>query len=140
VEKGTAHLVDIAPTFYDIAGAQYPASYKGVKTNALPGVSLSSLLYNNKPLDSTRSLFWERAGNRVVRKGKWKLVSIYPSYQWELYNLENDRGETQNLASQNALIVDRLSAEYFKWARQNDVVDYDNIKPKQPLLPVTRRE
>lgn len=135
LDKGTAHLVDIAPTFYDIAGAKYPDTYKGVKTNALPGLSLTSLLFNDQAIDSTRSLFWERAGNRVVRKGKWKLVSIYPSYQWELYDIENDRGETQNVAGKNAILVDRLSAEYFAWAKQNDVVDYDNIKPQQGLLP-----
>ncbi len=138
--KGTAHLIDLAPTFYELAGATYPENYNGVKVNALPGKSLTNLLFNGQELNreqpnATRPIFWERAGNRAVRKGKWKLVSIYPSYQWELYDIEADRGETQNVANRNALVVDELSKLYFEWAKQYGVVDYDKIKPQTPLLP-----
>ena len=85
-------------------------------------------------------IFWERAGNRAVRKGKWKLVSIFPSYRWELYDMEKDRGETQNVAAQNPLIVDELSADYFEWAKQNGVVDYDKIKQAAPASIINRRQ
>jgi hypothetical protein len=57
------------------------------------------------------------------------LVSTYPVYQWELYNLDKDAGETKNVAEQFPLIVDELAEEYFKWADKSDVVDYDKIKP-----------
>ncbi|GAB3911958.1 arylsulfatase [Larkinella knui] len=139
LEQGTAHLIDIAPTLYDLAQTKYPAKYNGTATNPLPGVSLTHLLFNGQPLDAQRPLFWEWAGNRAVRKGKWKLVSIYPSYQWELYDLENDRGETQNVAARNPNVVDALSNLYFNWARRTDVVDYDTIKPQQPLLPTPKK-
>jgi arylsulfatase len=56
-----------------------------------------------------------------------------------LYDVENDRGETKNLVAQNAGLVNELSALYFDWAKQNDVVDYDKIKPQQPLLPTKKR-
>jgi arylsulfatase A-like enzyme len=140
IAKGTAHLIDLAPTFYELAGATYPANFNGVQTNALPGKSLSGVLFDGKELQREQPIFWERAGNRAVRKGKWKLVSIYPAYQWELYDIENDRGETKNLAAQNALLVDQLSAAYFEWAKQNGVVDYDKIKPQRPLLPTRRNQ
>ncbi|MGM9509113.1 arylsulfatase [Larkinella sp. GY13] len=141
LEKGTGHLIDIAPTLYDVAQANYPTSYNGTATNPLPGVSLANLLFNEKPLDPQRPrpIFWEWAGNRAVRQGKWKLVSIYPSYQWELYDLEADRGETQNVAARNPNRVDALSVLYFDWAKRNDVVDFDTIKPLQPLLPTPRK-
>jgi len=99
---------------------------------------LTNLLFENKELQREEGIFWERAGNRAVRKGKWKLVSIYPSYQWQLFDIEKDRGETQNVAAKNPLVVDALSNDYFKWAAQNGVVDYDNIKPATPLLPVRK--
>ncbi|MVM29332.1 sulfatase-like hydrolase/transferase [Spirosoma sp. HMF4905] len=137
--RGTGHLIDLAPTFYDLAKASYPASYQGTAINALPGKSLTNLLFNNQELDAQRPLFWEWAGNRAVRRGKWKLVSIYPSYQWELYDLESDAGETQNVAARNSNLVDDLSALYFNWAKQTDVVDYDKIKPKEPLLPTPKK-
>ena len=135
IVKGTAHLIDIAPTFYELAGAKYPATFNGVTSHALVGKSLVPLL-TGKATEVNRGepLFWERAGNRAVRKGDWKLVSTFPSYQWELYDLSTDRGETKDLASQRPEIVNELSADYFKWADRTGVVDYDKIKPAQPMI------
>jgi arylsulfatase len=134
IVKGTAHLIDIAPTFYELAGAKYPATYNGITPHALAGRSLVSIL-NGKATEVDRGepLFWERAGNRAARKGNWKIVSSYPSYKWELYDLSNDRGETTDVAAKFPEIVDQLSAEYFKWADRAGVVDYDKIKPSQPM-------
>lgn len=137
--KGTAHLIDLAPTFYELADTKYPAVYNGIQTNPLPGKSLTGLLFEGKELEREQPIFWERAGNRAVRKGKWKLVSIFPSYQWQLYDLETDRGETQNLATRFPSVVDDLAALYFKWANENGVVDYDKIKPATPLLPTNKK-
>jgi arylsulfatase len=138
IAKGTAHLIDLAPTFYSLAGAKYPSNLNGIQTNALPGNDLTGLLFEGKELQRGKPIFWERAGNRAVRKGKWKLVSIYPSYQWELYNIEIDRGETENVAGKNLLVVDELSADYFEWAKQNNVVDYDKIKQASPASIINR--
>lgn len=137
--KGTSHLIDIAPTVYDVAGATYPKTYNGTAINPLAGKSLTPLLFNGEEINREKPIFWERAGNRAVRQGKWKLVSIYPSYQWELYDLEKDRGETQNIAAQHTSLVNELSALYFEWAKENGVVDYDKIKPQQPLLPLKKK-
>lgn len=144
IVKGTAHLIDIAPTFYELAGAKYPAKYNGVTPHQLPGKSLLPLLFGKETeVDRGEPLFWERAGNRAVRKGNWKIVSTYPASEWELYDLSKDRGETKNLASQHPQIVNELSSEYFKWAERTGVVDYDKIKPTQPMqipqqsLPIT---
>ena len=139
IARGTAHLIDIAPTFYDVANAKYPAVYNGVKTNSLPGRSLTGLLFNGTELNREEPIFWERAGNRAVRKGKWKLVSIYPTYNWELYDIDTDRGETKNVAAANPKLVNELSAAYVEWAKENGVVDFDRVKPKQPLLPSTKK-
>ncbi|HTE32499.1 MAG TPA: arylsulfatase [Chryseolinea sp.] len=133
--KGTAHLIDIAPTFYDLAGIKYPNTYGGVVTNALVGKSLVPLLNGQlSEVDRGAPLFWERAGNRAVRKGNWKIVSTYPAYKWELYDLEKDRGETTDLSGEHPEIVNELSSDYFKWATQTGVVDYERIKPKEPMV------
>ncbi|MDB5118868.1 MAG: sulfatase [Sphingobacteriales bacterium] len=88
------------------------------------------MLFSGQELNRQEPIFWERAGNRAVRKGDWKLVSIYPQYRWELYNLATDRGETKDLAQQNTPIVNELSSAYFEWAKKNGVVNYETIKPK----------
>jgi len=131
--KGTGHLIDIAPTFYELSGATYPASYNGVKSNLLAGKSLvPSLTGNATEVNRGEPLFWERAGNRAVRSNNWKLVTTYPSYKWELYDLSKDRGETLEVSSKYPEVVNQLSIEYFKWAEKTGVVDYDKIKPNQP--------
>ncbi|CAH0123641.1 Arylsulfatase [Pedobacter sp. Bi27] len=133
VKKGTGHIIDIAPTFYDLAGAAYPKSYQGITPNALAGKSLLPVLFgSDNELKRDEPLFWERAGNRAVRAGKWKLVSTWPGYNWELYNLETDRGETTNVARQNHDVVSRLSVAYFDWAKRTGVVDFATLEAKEP--------
>ncbi|MEO7989717.1 MAG: arylsulfatase [Chryseolinea sp.] len=131
--KGTGHLIDIAPTFYELAGAKYPTSYNGITPNALVGKSLLPVLKGTATeVNRGEPIFWERAGNRAVHKGNWKIVSTYPSYKWELYDLNKDRGETKDIANERPEIVNELSTDYFKWAERTGVVDYDKIKPTQP--------
>ncbi|RDC57978.1 arylsulfatase [Pedobacter chinensis] len=133
ISKGTGHIIDLAPTFYELAGASYPKKFNQVTPNQLPGKSLLPVLFGKQDtVQRNEPLFWERAGNRAVRWGKWKLVSHWPSYAWELYNLDEDRGETQNLASRNHELVSQLSVKYFAWARKTGVVDFSTLADKEP--------
>lgn len=146
--KGTAHLIDIAPTFYELAGAKYPETYNGKAIHPLAGKSMLPVLKGEaNEVKRDEPLFWERAGNRAVRKGNWKIVSTYPSYKWELFDLSQDRGETTDQSNAHPEIVNELSSDYAAWAEKNGVVDYDKIKPAQPMLipgqsapPVSSRE
>jgi arylsulfatase len=143
IEKGTAHLIDLAPTFYEVAGATYPEIYNGVKTNPLVGVSLTNLLFSGTALERALPIFWERGGNRAVRKGKWKIVSTYPSKNWELYNIETDRGETTDIAKENPEVVKELEADYEAWAKRDGVENYDKLKPAsqgQQAAPVNNSQ
>ncbi len=134
IAKGTAHLIDLAPTFYDLASAKYPGRFNGTTPHALAGKSLVPLLLGKEnEVARNEPIFWERAGNRAVRYGKWKIVSTYPAYKWELYDLEKDRGETIDLAAQNPQVVNELSVKYFEWAKKTGVEEYDKIKPKGGL-------
>jgi arylsulfatase A-like enzyme len=131
IAKGTAHLIDLAPTFYELTGAKYPEKFNGTTPHPLAGKSLVPLLFGREDVVSRNEpIFWERAGNRAVRQGKWKIVSTYPGYKWELYDLEKDRGETTDISTQHPDIVNELSAKYFEWAKKTGVEDYDKIKPK----------
>ncbi|REH00489.1 arylsulfatase [Flavobacterium aquicola] len=136
IDKGTGHIIDLAPTFYEVAGIEYPKEYNGVKTNPLAGKSLLPVLFdNNSEVNRGEPIFWERAGNRAVRDGKWKIVSIYPKYKWELYDLERDRGETQNIADANPDVVNRLSSAYAIWADKTGVVEFSKISPGNENIP-----
>lgn len=132
ITQGTGHIIDLAPTLYDLAGATYPKTYNGIKANELPGKSLVPVFTGQATeVDRPEGLFWERAGNRAARIGKWKLVSTYPSYTWELFDLEKDPTETTDVARQNHAVVSLLSQAYFKWAKQNGVVDFAEIEDRE---------
>lgn len=141
ISKGTGHLIDLAPTLYELAGAKYPREYHQHKAFSLPGKSLLPVLYGKEnALNRAIPIFWERAGNRAVRLGKWKLLSTWPSYKWELYDLDDDPTEQKDLAAGNHEVVSRLSTLYFAWAKENGVVDYDKLQEREiPMMKKFRQ-
>ncbi|MDQ0966556.1 arylsulfatase A-like enzyme [Flavobacterium sp. W4I14] len=130
IAKGTGHLIDLAPTFYELAGINYPKQLNGITSNALPGKSLLPLLSGSTDtVQRAAPLFWERGGNKAVRWGKWKLVSPAGlTEKYELFDIEKDRAENADVAAQHPEIVAQLKAAYVKWAAENGVVDYELLK------------
>jgi len=116
------HLIDIMATCVDVAGAEYPAEYKGnkiipeYKGNKIIPMEGKSLVpaFDNKPIQR-EAIYWEHEGNRAIRQGKWKLVSRHPG-RWELYDMEADRTELSNLAQKYPEKVEQLEALYESWA------------------------
>ena len=104
IERQPAHLIDIMATVTAATGAKYPSEYKGRAIHPMEGVNLRPAL-DGRPLNRPRPLFWEHEGNRAVRWGNWKIVSVYPE-PWELYDIAADRVERNNVAAQHADIVD----------------------------------
>jgi arylsulfatase A-like enzyme len=121
--KETTHLIDIMATIVDVSNTKYPDNYRGHKIQPMEGKSLIPIL-DNKQIPE-RTLFWEHQGARAVRQGKWKLVA--KKEPWELYNMELDRTETNNLATQHPEIVKNLGEKYQKWAVRAKVLP--NTKP-----------
>ena len=64
---------------------------------------------------SDRKLFWEYQENYAMRDGKWKLVQSNLDKQWELYDIEADRGETNDLAGTYPERVKRMIVEWKTW-------------------------
>jgi arylsulfatase len=119
------HLIDVMATAVDIGGATYPASYKGKPISPLEGRSLVPI-FDGKRRAGHPAIYWEHEGNRAVREGKWKLVSRYPG-DWELYDLEADRTEMNNLAGKHPNRVERMSAMYRQWAGKVGAVPWEQF-------------
>ena len=110
-----SHIIDIMPTLLEIAKADYPDEYYGKQMKPLRGESLTPV-FGNPGFNTDRTLFWEHMQNKAVRSGKWKLVSGKPELLWELYNLDEDPVETNNLVEQFPVKADSLKALYNEWA------------------------
>jgi arylsulfatase len=76
-----------------------------------------------------RPLFWEHEGNSAVRLGNFKLVRKF-NHDWELYDMETDRTELNNLAERNSPLVKQLVKDYDHWAQTVGVMDWNVALPK----------
>lgn len=108
------HVIDIMPTCLEIAGGSYPREYRGRKILPVEGESLVPV-FHGKPHQRDSALFWEIDGHRAVRREEWKLIA-QTNQNWELYNLQTDRAESIDLASQHPDLVAKMSALYREWS------------------------
>jgi arylsulfatase len=122
LEKQPAHLVDLMATAVDIAGAKYPAQFKGNDILPMEGTSLRPA-FSGHSLERKQPIFWEHEGNKAVRDGKWKLVQKWKG-DWELYDIDADRTEQHDLAAAHPEIVSRLDAAWKGWADRAFVDDW----------------
>ena len=118
------HVIDLQPTFLELAGAKYPAQFHDRALTPLPGKSLVPVLQGGSL--GERTLAWEHEGNRAVRVGDWKLVASFRS-AWELYDLSRDRAELNNFAAQQPAKVKELTAAWQTWADQVGVVPWEQL-------------
>jgi arylsulfatase len=116
LERQPGHLIDIMATCVELAAAKYPQQYQGHKIQPLEGVSLRPA-FHGEALARTEPIFWEHEGNRAVRQGKWKIVSKH-NQDWELYDIDADRSEMRDLASENPDRVRDMSQAWAAWAKR----------------------
>lgn len=116
------HLIDLMATCLDLAGAKYPAQFRGQPITPLEGRSLVPA-FANRPLERD-ALYWEHEGNRAVQAGPWKLVAKGPAGRWELYDLEKDRTEMNDLAGAQPERVKELAAKWETWAKRSHVLPW----------------
>lgn len=139
IQHAPAHVIDLMPTFLEASQSTYPTQYKGNAITALEGKSLFA-----KDLDKDRGIGWEHEGNRAYRIGPWKIVSEYPGSwktfypypeqgEWELYNMDNDRTELNNLAKKHPEILAKLVKEYQQWSKRLGVIDWKTLQKKHPV-------
>ncbi|MEK3888297.1 arylsulfatase [Bacillus sp. FSL K6-3431] len=119
-----AQLTDIMATVLDVTGASYPALYNGNNILPLEGQSLVPIF--EEDTDEERPLYWEHEGNSAIRIGKWKLVKKYPD-DWELYDVQNDRTEINNIAQQYSEKVVDMSKQYDEWAERCGVIPREEV-------------
>jgi arylsulfatase len=122
------HVIDIMATCLDVAGIDYPETFRGRTLVPLEGKSLVPI-FHGKDRAGHVALFWEHEGNRAVRQGKWKQVAREGA-EWELYDLKADRTELHDLARKHPEKVQELSRLYEQWAKKFGAIPWAELKSK----------
>jgi arylsulfatase A-like enzyme len=68
-----------------------------------------------------------------VRIGDWKLVRKFPG-AWELYDLQADRTELNDLAATHPELVEDMAAQYEAWAQRC------GVKPREQIVALMRSQ
>lgn len=120
-DSSVVAAVDFLPTFCALSGARVPADYK------TDGENMLDVLLGAER-DRTRPLFWEwrfrvagyhihRPPMLAMRKGPWKLLMNPDRSRVELYNLNEDPMEVDNVADQHPDIVESMAEELLAWQK-----------------------
>jgi arylsulfatase len=122
LDRQVGHITDIMPTCLELAGANYPPP-GSPDLPALVGRSLVPA-FDGKEVERD-CVFWEHEGNRALREGKWKLVAKGLTGGWELYDMEKDRSEIDNLGPDNPERVREMARKWREIANMTDVYPLD---------------
>lgn len=101
------HLIDIMATCIELSGAEYPTRFADHDILPMEGRSLRDGFTADRT--SERTLLFEHYGRAAIRKGPWKLVRAGDTRPWELYSIEEDRTELDDLGTKNPETVRELS-------------------------------
>ncbi|MGH1489268.1 MAG: arylsulfatase [Acidimicrobiales bacterium] len=103
------HVTDIAPTILEVLDAELPATVKGIEQQPIEGTSLA---YTFAPAAADaaevptqkQTQYFEMFGNRAIWANGWKAVTYHKAGRpleddvWELYHLDEDFSEANDLA------------------------------------------
>lgn len=105
-----AHVIDLLPTFLNLAGIK-----QDTPIVSSPGKSLLPVFKEDQK-DFHQNLWWSHEGHNAIQKDGWKAVSSFKE-PWELYHLSQDRSETTDLAKEHP---GKLKSLVALWKKQAD--------------------
>jgi hypothetical protein len=115
--------MDINASLYPITHLSSPAAME------LDGEPLAATLLGKSQTSRSQPIFWrrppDRPGNQrednpdlAVRDGRWKLLVNFDGSKPQLFDLNQDIREQQNLATAHPKITSRLQTAVFQWNEQ----------------------
>jgi arylsulfatase len=127
-----AHACDLTPTLLDVIGIVPPATIDGVPQMALEGSSFAASLHDASAPSKSKPQYFEMFGHRGIWHAGWKAVAWHPpgtpyeNDRWELYHLDTDFNETNDLADRRPEKLAELVSLWWQEAEQHKVLPLDD--------------
>lgn len=128
VVSSFASILDLTPTFLELAGLSHPApQFQGSKVHELQGASMLSYLRGESESfhDPDYVMGWELTNRRAVKQGDWKLLwdkDPFGEERWTLYNLVEDPNELHDLSTQESGRLAKMIKYWEQYQQRNNVV------------------
>ena len=111
------HVVDVVPTLYECLGIEPPDEVHGYVQSAIEGVSFAHALDHGDAATKKDAQFYSMLGTRGVWRDGWHASAVHPAMgdwgafekdRWELFNLEEDRSQSTDVAEKHPEKVKEL--------------------------------
>src|SRR5450432_4296273 len=132
------HVIDVAPTVYEVTKVQAPKTVNGIEQDPIEGKSLV-YSFNDAAAKETHTVqYFEMFGNRAIYKDGWYARTIHrPAWDkkplqtlekdpWELYNSNEDFSLSNNVAAQNPEKLKELQVLFMTEAEKYHVLPIDD--------------
>jgi len=134
-----SHVIDLLPTTLDLVGIKAPEEIKGIKQDAIEGTSLAYSIDDAKAPTRHTLQYYYIFGSRSIYRDGWKAELAYPSSfitgnvqskqafdenAWELYNLNEDYTERNDLAKKDPEKLAELRALFEEQAKAHHLYPY----------------
>lgn len=149
------HAIDIVPTLYDCLGIDPPEQVKGYTQSPIEGISFRSALDDGNAKTGKEMQYYSMLGTRGIWYKGWHANTRHAALsgwgkfendEWELYNLDQDRNQTRNIALQNPEKLEFMKDLWFALAGRykglplddRSAVEVLTAARPQPAAPRTR--
>ncbi len=132
------HVIDLVPTLYEAIGVSPPETLNGIVQKPIEGVSFLKSLTEANAKETRPTQYFELLVNRGIYHDGWMASSrsFVPwapvrgdfdpiNAKWELYHINKDFTQADNVASQNPDKVKELEALFWKEAEKYHVLPLD---------------
>ena len=127
LQNAFINVMDLAPTFLELAGIKYPEIYNNKKMTPMLGESFLSFIRagTNTIHDSNYVYGLEHDGQCLLIKGNWKITNISKPFDeaaFELFNLAEDLGETNDLSKSNPKKFKEMMEEWELFKKKTGII------------------
>jgi arylsulfatase A-like enzyme len=138
VRSQFGHVIDIAPTVYEVAKIPAPKMVNGIEQDPIEGTSLAYTFKEGAAAEKHQVQYFEMFGNRAIYQDGWYARTIHrPAWKlkpattlqddkWELYNTTEDFSLSSDLAAQNPDKLNEMQALFMKEAEKYHVLPLDD--------------